>query len=92
MQLAEVYYNVSGLAQRILIASNNNQQIYVEQQLEALLAKGDLDVGFFYDCEQQWNVTSRFISLPINIDMSDVTLNNFYSQVHCFFFLFTLLF
>ena len=81
MRLADVYYNVTGLGQRILGNPLNNQQIYVEQQLETLLAEGAIDVGFFYDCEQQWNVTSRFISLPTDIDMSDVTKNSLYATV-----------
>lgn len=85
MRLADAYYNVTGLTQRILGAPLNNQQIYVEQKLEALLAEGALDVGFFYDCEQQWNVTSRFISLPSDIDMSDASKNSLYATVTLLF-------
>ena len=82
MRLAEKFYNVSGLEADILGSANNPQQIYAEQNLETYLAEGALDVGFFFECEQQWGVTSGFISLPPELDFSTPSLNNYYAQVH----------
>ena len=81
MRLAERFYNVSGLETTILGSANNPQQIYAEQNLESFLAEGALDVGFFYESEQQWGVTSGFIPLPPELDFSTPSLNNYYAQV-----------
>lgn len=81
VRLAEKYYNINGTEGKILGDPLNNLQIYPEQRLETLLAQGDVDVGFFYDDEVEWNITSVFIPLPAAIDMSDPTLNTQYAQV-----------
>lgn len=82
MKLAEKYYNTSSLITDILVSPNNPQQIFPEQSLENFLAEGALDVGFFYESEQQWGVTSGFISLPPELDFSEPSLDDYYSQVH----------
>jgi hypothetical protein len=82
-RLAEGYYNVSNIEATVLGSPRNNQQIYTEQNLEALLVKGDIDVGFFYEVEHVWGSDSnvKFIPLPVYLDMSNSSLNSYYKKV-----------
>ena len=87
-RLAEIYYNTPGIALKVLGPPRNGQQIHTEARLELQLASNDIDVGFFYDCEQSWSNTGnlRFIPLPVEINMSNRTLNPYYAKVNLDFF------
>ena len=88
-RLAEIYYNTPGIALKVLGPPRNGQQIHTEARLELQLASNDIDVGFFYDCEQSWSNTGnlRFIPLPVEINMSNRTLNPYYAKVNLDFFI-----
>ena len=81
-RLAEIYYKQPGIAERILGTPLNNLQIYTEENLEALLEQGNIDVGFFYECEHPWDGNMRFIPLPTQMDFSNASLNSFYSKAN----------
>ena len=81
MRLAESYYHIDNIEENVIGIPENNQQIYSEPNLELLLKNGDIDVGFFYEGELDWNTELRFISLPREIDMSDLSLNSLYQMV-----------
>jgi hypothetical protein len=82
-RLAEMYYNTTGIFNRVLGAARNNLQMYTEQNLEQLLVNGDIDCGFFYEVERIWDKSSnlRFIELPEHLDFSNVSLNSYYAKV-----------
>ena len=80
--LAEIYYKRKNITATVLGSPRNNLQMYTEQNLENLLQNGDLDVGFFYECEYPWNGNLRFISLPAQLDFSNSSLNSYYSKAN----------
>jgi molybdate/tungstate transport system substrate-binding protein len=51
MQKAEAFYKMPGLAERVLGAADNPQQIFPEETLVGRLQSGQLDAGFFYSSE-----------------------------------------
>ena len=79
MRLAEMRYKVSGIEKRVF--NSQTSQIHNEAALEKLLTGGDIDVGFFYDCEKQWTDKIKFIPFDINIDMSDLSRDSYYALV-----------
>ena len=82
-KLAKLYYNTPYSIETTVLGSDRNPlQIYTEQQLENLLDTGNLDVGFFYECEQTWKGNVQFISLPTHLDFSNSSLNNYYKQAN----------
>ena len=81
-RLAEIFYNRKNISKTVLGTPRNNLQMYTEQNLEKLLQNGDLDVGFFYECEYPWNGNLRFISLPVQLDFSNSSFNSYYSKAN----------
>ena len=81
-RLAEIYYNTPGIALKVLGPPINGQQIHKEKSLVQQLLGTDIDIGFFYDCEQKWTGDLRFIPLPVEINMSDKTLDPYYAKVN----------
>ncbi len=51
MQQAEAFYKSPGLAQKIIGAPDNPEQVLPEETLVGRLQSGELDVGFFYSTE-----------------------------------------
>ena len=81
-RLASIYYNIPGIQMNVLGPARNNLQIYTETNLELALENGNIDVGFFYECEQIWTGRHvRFIPLPMHLDMSNKSLNYYYAKV-----------
>ena len=78
LQLAELYYNQPGLAQKILGANENAEQIFPEEDLVARLTSGQLDAGFFYQNEVI-DAKLPYITLPKQINLSDNTLKSTYA-------------
>ncbi|GMF38811.1 unnamed protein product [Phytophthora fragariaefolia] len=80
-ELAEEYYNTSGLITGILGNATNRDQIFSEENLETYLSSGDLDVGFFYAVEAGSLSGINFITLPEQINMGNPALNDEYATV-----------
>jgi len=72
-QLAEHYYNQSGLDQKILGADENVSQIFPEEELVARLGTGQLDAGFFYINEAK-AAHIPFLTLPDQINLGNPSL------------------
>lgn len=51
MKQAETHYNSPGLAQKVLGAADNPEQVLPEETLVGRLQSGQLDAGFFYSTE-----------------------------------------
>ena len=82
-KLAQLYYNTSYSIESTILGSDRNPlQLYAEQQLENLLDAGNLDVGFFYECEQTWKGNVQFMSLPNHLDFSNSSLNEYYKKAN----------
>ena len=75
-RLSDVYYR-NNTGSKII----NKVKRYAEADLESYLRSGALEVGFFYDCEYTWDDTYKFIPLPTLLDMSNRSLNYYYSKV-----------
>lgn len=80
-ELAEEYYNTTGLVSGILGNATNRDQIFSEENLETYLSAGDLDVGFFYAVEAGSLSDIDFITLPEEINMGSPALNDEYATV-----------
>ncbi|RLN81165.1 hypothetical protein BBJ28_00009370 [Nothophytophthora sp. Chile5] len=80
-ELAEEYYNVSGLTTDILGNATNRDQIFTEENLETYVAAGDLDVGFFYAVEAGSLSGVEFLTLPEEINMGNPSLDDEYATV-----------
>ncbi|EEY65477.1 uncharacterized protein PITG_16775 [Phytophthora infestans T30-4] len=80
-ELAEEYYNTTGLVSGILGNATNRDQIYSEENLEIYLSSGDLDVGFFYAVEAGSLSGIDFITLPEEINMGNPALNDEYETM-----------
>ena len=78
-ELAETYYNQSGLFSKILGAANNSSQIFPEEELVARLTSGQLDAGFFY-LNEATDASIPFVTLPTQINMGDPSLNSTYAK------------
>uniref|UniRef100_M4BSE5 Uncharacterized protein n=1 Tax=Hyaloperonospora arabidopsidis (strain Emoy2) TaxID=559515 RepID=M4BSE5_HYAAE len=81
LELAEQYYNASGLGMDILGSATNRAQIFSEEHLETYVMSGDLDVGFFYAVEVGSLSSVNFIALPSEINMGNPALDNKYATV-----------
>ena len=76
-ELANKYYNDSGIKQRILGEDRNSKQIFPEETLKTILEQGQLDAVAAYKHE----AVARglpYITLPPNINLADPTFSNFY--------------
>jgi molybdate/tungstate transport system substrate-binding protein len=76
-ELANKYYNDSGLKQRILGEDRNPTQIFPEETLKTILEQGQLDAVAAYKHE----AVARglpYITLPPEINLADPTFSNFY--------------
>jgi molybdate/tungstate transport system substrate-binding protein len=80
-ELAEEYYNATGLVSGILGNATNRDQIFSEENLETYLTSGDLDVGFFYAVEAGSLSGVTFITLPEEINMGNPALDDEYATV-----------
>ncbi|CAI5711127.1 unnamed protein product [Hyaloperonospora brassicae] len=81
LELAEKYYNTTGLAMDILGSATNRDQIFSEEQLATSVMSGDLDVGFFYAVEVGSLSNVDFIALPSEINMGSLALDDTYATV-----------
>lgn len=76
-ELANKYYNDSGIKQRILGEDRNPSQIFPEEILKTILEQGQLDAVAAYKHE----VIARglpYITLPPEINLADPAFSNFY--------------
>ncbi|EGZ20479.1 hypothetical protein PHYSODRAFT_245923 [Phytophthora sojae] len=80
-ELAEQYYNTTGLVSGILGSATNRDQIFSEENLETYLSSGDLDVGFFYAVEAGSLSGINFITLPEEINMGNPAHDDEYATV-----------
>jgi molybdate/tungstate transport system substrate-binding protein len=77
-QLAEKYYNVSGLYDSLYEAAGDTMRPK-ETDLLALLQSGDLDYAFEYSSiALQQNL--KYVAFPPEINLSDVDFEDFYAQ------------
>jgi molybdate/tungstate transport system substrate-binding protein len=76
-ELANKYYNDSGIKQRTLGEDRNPTQIFPEETLKTILEQGQLDAVAAYKHEA---VARRlpYITLPPEINLADPTFTNFY--------------
>lgn len=79
LQLAEIYYQQPGLAQKISGGPANVNQIFPEEELVARLTAGQLDAGFFYANEVK-DAQLPYITLPAQINLGDSTLASAYAR------------
>jgi molybdate/tungstate transport system substrate-binding protein len=78
-ELANLYYNDSGIKQRILGDDRNANQIFPEEILKTILEQGQLDAVAAYKRE----AVARglpYITLPPQINLEDPTFTEFYSS------------
>lgn len=79
MELAQIYYNQPGLAQKVLGSNENTAQIFPEEDLVARLTSGQLDAGFFY-LNEAIDAKFPYITLPAQVNLSDPTMKAYYAQ------------
>lgn len=78
-ELANLYYNDSGIKQRILGDDRNTKQIFPEEILKTILEQGQLDAVAAYKHE----AVARglpYITLPAQINLTDPTFSDFYRK------------
>src|ERR687895_786651 len=78
-KLANLYYNDSGIKQRILGDDRNPKQIFPEEILKTILEQGQLDAVAAYKHE----AIARglpYITLPSQINLADPALFDFYRK------------
>lgn len=78
-ELANMYYNDSGIKQRIMGDNRNPKQIFPEEILKTILEQGQLDAVAAYKHE----AIARglpYITLPPQINLADPTFVNFYKN------------
>jgi molybdate/tungstate transport system substrate-binding protein len=73
-QLAEKYYNIPGLKQKILGDDNNPNQI-----ITANFPDGVSDAAFYYRSDATFDKTP-FVTLPDQINLSNLDFTSFYAQ------------
>lgn len=76
-ELANMYYNDSGIKQRVLGNDRNPEQIFPEEILKTILEQGQLDAVAAYKHE----AVARglpYIILPREINLADPTFSSFY--------------
>jgi molybdate/tungstate transport system substrate-binding protein len=66
MKQAETFYKDPGLAQKVLGADDNPEQVLPEETLVGRLQSGQLDVGFFYSTETS-DIKIPAVNLPPEI-------------------------
>lgn len=78
-ELANLYYNDSGIKQRVLRDDRNTKQIFPEEILKTILEQGQLDAVAAYKHEA---VTRGlpYITLPAQISLADPAFSNFYRK------------
>jgi molybdate/tungstate transport system substrate-binding protein len=77
--LANLYYNDSGIKQRILGDDKNTEQIFPEEILKTILEQGQLDAVAAYKHEAM----SRglpYITLPSQVNLAHPTFSDFYKN------------
>ena len=78
-KLANLYYNDSGIKQKILGEDRNAKQIFPEEILKTILEQGQLDAVASYKHE----AIARglpYITLPAQINLGDPTFTDFYRK------------
>jgi molybdate/tungstate transport system substrate-binding protein len=78
-ELSNLYYNDSGIKQRILGDDRNTKQIFPEEILKTILEQGQLDAVAAYKHE----AVARglpYISLPAQINLADPKFADFYKN------------
>jgi molybdate/tungstate transport system substrate-binding protein len=78
LELAAIYYNQPGLAQKILGSDENTSQIFPEEELVSRLGAGQLDAGFFYINEVK-GPNIPYISLPDQVNLGNPTMGSQYA-------------
>ena len=76
--LAEKYYQLPGLAQRILNNAEHPTLIFPEEQLVARLEAGQLDAGVFYRNEIAEHQLP-FVAFPRELNLSEPDLDPYYA-------------
>lgn len=76
--LAERYYQLPGLAQKILNNAEHPMLIFPEEQLVARLEAGQLDAGVFYRNETAEHHLP-YIAFPRDLNLSEPNLDSYYS-------------
>ena len=79
-KLANLYYNNSGIKQRILGDDRNPKQIFPEEILKTILEQGQLDAVAAYKHE----AIARglpYITLPTQINLADPTFVDIYRKI-----------
>jgi molybdate/tungstate transport system substrate-binding protein len=79
MQLAERYYHQPGLAEKILGAQINPQQIFQEPQVMTRVQAGQLDASSAYKT-QPAALGLPVLSLPAEINLGDASMEKEYQQ------------
>jgi len=79
LQLAETFYNQSGLAHKILGDAINPAQIFSEPTVEARLQSGELDAASAYKI-QPGPFNLPYITLPREINLGSEFLRDTYAQ------------
>jgi molybdate/tungstate transport system substrate-binding protein len=69
LERAEQIYKVPGLAQKVLGAPDNPEQVRPEENLVGRLQSGQIDVGFFYSTETA-DLKIAAITLPAEVALS----------------------
>jgi molybdate/tungstate transport system substrate-binding protein len=76
-ELANKYYNDTGIKQRILGEDRNPAQIFPEETLKTILEQGQLDAVAAYKHEAVARELP-YITLPPEINLADPTFSNYY--------------
>lgn len=80
MQLAADYYHQADLADKILGAQINPQQIFQEPEVMARLQAGQLDASSAYKT-QPGALSLPFLSMPKEINLGDASMEDSYKKV-----------
>jgi molybdate/tungstate transport system substrate-binding protein len=78
-ELANLYYNDSGIKERILGEDRNTKQIFAEEILKTILEQSQVDAVAAYKHE----AVARglpYITLPTEINLSDLEFTDFYRK------------
>ena len=78
-ELANLYYNDSGIKQRIMGDDKNAQQIFPEEILKTILEQGQLDAVAAYKHEAVARELP-YITLPPQINLADPSYTDFYKR------------
>ena len=78
-ELANLYYNDSGIKQRVLGEDRNPKQIFPEEILKTILEQGQLDAVAAYKHESVARGLP-YITLPPQVNLADPTFVDFYKK------------